>query len=316
VDNKMKNILNFVSIITLLSTTAWAEVNTSLESKIKAIDDQIRKEEQQHSHNAKKLQDLVSEYNKLVQEHASSTEKKAETTNNVEQTHEEAMVQRLKEHERRIDELEKIVSTLVANKGIETTTSVGLQPVDRTNTQSAAAGTTSITTTPAGPIEKHAAANLATEQAEVGPTPTLDTKSPALAQFNQAMTLFNAGVKTGSKTDLKNAAEAFELITATYPDETYANKSFVHGGDAHLKLGNIDAAQKCYKVAITKPLDRQNAIRARLGYGETLIAKNNKEDACSQIKVLSKETLDEEQKKRFDALKITASCEAYQAKAG
>ncbi len=315
-DNKMKNMLTSISIAALISTSVFAEANASLESKIKAIDEQIRKEEQQHSHNAKKLQDLVSEYNKLVQEHASSTEKKSDTGNNVEQTHEEAMVQRLKEHERRIDELEKIVAALAGNKGMPTTTSGGTLPANTTNTQAVPANTTSLTTTTTGPTGKYAAANLATEQAEVGPTPTLDTKSPALAQFNQAMALFNAGIKTGSKADLKNAAEAFELITTTYPDETYANKSFVHGGDAHLKLGNIDDAQKCYKVAITKPLDRQNAIRARLGYGETLMAKNNKDDACSQIKVLSKETLDEEQKKRFDALKMTASCGIDQAKAG
>lgn len=314
-DNKMKNILTSIIIAALISTSVFADANISLESKIKTIDEQIRKEEQQHSHNAKKLQDLVSEYNKLVQEHA-SMEKKCDTAANTEQTHEEAMVQRLKEHERRIDELEKTVAALVGNKSVATTTS-NLSTTAGTTTQALPASTTSVTTTTTtGLTEKYAAANLATEQAEVGPTPTLDTKSPALAQFNQAMALFNAGIKTGSKSDLKNAAEAFELITTTYPDETYANKSFVHGGDAHLKLGNIDNAQKCYKVAITKPLDRQNAIRARLGYGETLMAKNKKEDACSQIRVLSKETLDEEQKKRFDALKMTASCGTDQTKAG
>lgn len=309
VDYKMKNILNSVSVIVLLSTATYIEANASLEAKIKAVDEQIRNEEQKQTHNAKKLQELVSEYNKLVQEHASAEKKGDESCDNAEQTHEEAMVQRLKEHERRIDELEKIVFTLVGNKGIPATTSPGLLPADQTNNQAITTSTTSITTETTGLTGKYAAANLATEQAEVGPTPTLDTKSPALAQFNQAMALFNAGIKTGSKSDLKNAAEAFELITTTYPDETYANKSFVHGGDAHLKLGNIDNAQKCYKVAITKPLDRQNAIRARLGYGETLMAKNNKEDACFQIKVLSKEILDEEQKKRFEALKTKASCE-------
>lgn len=308
----MKKTIFYTSMIGLLSTPTFA--SESLEAKIKAIDEQIRKEEQQQSHNAKKLQELVTEYNKLVQENAAA-EQKSNATNNTEQTHEEAMVQRLKEHERRIDELEKIVTTLLGNKSIPTTTSTDSPSTSTTTSQAVATSNTS-STAAAGHPEKHAAANLATEQAEVGPTPTLDTKSPALAQFNQAMALFNAGLKTGSKEDLKNAAEAFELITTTYPDETYANKSFVHGGDAHLKLGNTDEAQKCYKLAITKPLDRQNAIRARLGYGETLVAKNNKEGACSQIKALSKETLDEEQRKRFDALKITAFCGTDQAKAG
>ncbi len=311
----MKNILTSASIIALLSTAACTQANASLDAKIKAIDEQIRKEEQKQSHNAKKLQELVSEYNKLVQENA-SIEQKCDSASSPEQTHEEAMVQRLKEHERRIDELEKMVTILLGNKGVPATAAMGSLPAATTTTQAVVTSTTSVTTGIAGQTEKHAAANLATAQAEVGPTPTLDTKSPALAQFNQAMALFNAGIKTGSKEDLKNAAEAFELITTTYPDETYANKSFVHGGDAHLKLGNIDAAQKFYKLAITRPLDRQNAIRARLGYGETLMAKNNKTDACSQIKVLSKETFDEEQKKRFDALKMTASCGTDQAKAG
>lgn len=303
----MKNILNTISMAVLISATAYASGSTSLEAKIKIIDEQIRNEEQKQEHNAKKLQELVAEYNKLVQERASFGETKGDS-NKTEQTHEEAMVQRLKEHERRIDELEKIVASLTGNKPIST---------DPATNQAASASITSATTTTktAEKIDKHAADNLATEKAEMGPTPTFDTKSPALAQFNQAMALFNAGIKTGSKTDLKNAAEAFELITKTYPDETYANKAFVHGGDAHLKLGNTDEAQKCYKVAITKPLDRQNAIRARLGYGETLIAKNNKTDACSQIKVLLKETLDDEQKKRFEALTAAASCGENQKKA-
>lgn len=300
----MKKILNSFSIALLISTTAYASGNTSLEAKIKIVDEQIRKEEQKQIHNTKKLQELVAEYNKLVQERASFGETKDDQSK-TEQTHEEAMVQRLKEHERRIDELEKIVAALTGNK---------VTPANSTQTQAVVTSTTSVTTTAAGKIDKHAADNLATEQAEMGPTPTLDTKSPALAQFNQAMALFNAGIKTNSKADLKNAAEAFELITKTYPDETYANKSFVHGGDAHLKLGNIDEAQKCYKIAITKPLDRQNAIRARLGYGETLVAKNNKADACSQIKVLSKEIFDEEQKKRFNALTVAAACETNQKK--
>lgn len=307
----MKKILNSLSIALLISTTTYAGGSTSLEAKIKIVDEQIRKEEQKQIHNTKKLQELVAEYNKLVQERASFGETK-DDQNKTEQTHEEAMVQRLKEHERRIDELEKIVAALTGNK-VAPANSTQAQAV-AASTTAVAASTTSVSTTIAGKIDKHAADNLATEQAEIGPTPTLDTKSPALAQFNQAMALFNAGIKTNSKADLKNAAEAFELITKTYPDETYANKSFVHGGDAHLKLGNIDEAQKCYKIAITKPLDRQNAIRARLGYGETLIAKNNKADACAQIKVLSKEIFDDEQKKRFKALTVAATCETNQKK--
>ena len=171
------------------------------------------------------------------------------------------------------------------------------------------ADTTTIPTT-----DKHASDNLATEQAESSPAPSLDTGSPALAQFNQAMALLNAGLKGNNITDLKNAAEAFDLVTQTYPDETYANKAFVHGGNAYFKLGNIDEAQRCFKIAITKPLDTQNAIHARLGYGETLLAKNNKEDACAQLKALSKETLDVEQKKRFEAIKESASCTIEKSK--
>jgi TolA-binding protein len=150
---------------------------------------------------------------------------------------------------------------------------------------------------------------MATEEATLGSAPTLDTASPALAQFNQAMALLNAGLKSGSKEDLKNATEAFELITTTYPEETYADKAFVHCGDAYLKLGNIEEAQKNYKIAITKALDRQNAIRARLGYGETLLSQNNKPDACAQIKILSKEKLAADYLKRFNSLKNAAGCQ-------
>ncbi|MES2252270.1 MAG: hypothetical protein V4482_01110 [Pseudomonadota bacterium] len=295
----MKKTLFYVTISALTATNAFCGV--SLESKIKAIDEKIRKEEQEQSHNAKKLQELVSEYNKLVQENA-SIEQKEDISANIDQTPEEAIAHRLKEHERRLDELEKTVAALLDAKNPQNQA----KPQDPSSIIPTT--TAAVTSVSAGTPTKHAVDTLATEQAEAGPAPSLDTKSPSLAQFNQAMALLNAGLKNDSKEDLKNAAEAFELITKTYPDETYANKAFVHGGDAHYKLGNVDEAQKSYKMAITKPLDVQNAIRARLGYGETLLAKNNKEDACAQVKILAKETLDDEQKKRFSALKSGASC--------
>jgi TolA-binding protein len=313
----MKNTLACIGLTAFINTFVFAE-STSLESKIKEIDEQIRKEEQQQTHNAKKLQELVTEYNKLVQEHASG-EQKSDPHANIEQTHEEALTQRIKEHERRIEELERLVASLGGNKSIPPATGLPSTPVATATTAQPSTVTTATilptTTTAINSIEKHAADNRATEKAAEEPAPSLDTQSPALAQFNQAMALFNAGIKSGSKEDLKNAAEAFELITTTYPEDTYANKAFVHAGNVHFKLGNIDEAQKFYKIAITKPLDRTNAIRARLGYGETLLAKNNKAEACGQIKALSKELLTDDQKKRFDLLKTAASCDQTHVKA-
>jgi len=305
----MKKTLFYVTIAALTATHASCGV--SLESKIKAVDEKIRKEEQEQSHNAKKLQDLVSEYNKLVQENA-SVEQKEDASATIDQTPEEGIAHRLKEHERRLDELEKTVAALLDAKTprdqAKTPDSSAIAPTTTAHLTSIAPITVPLTPIATKSTPKHAADTLATEDADAGPAPSLDTKSPALAQFNQAMALLNSGLKNHSKEDLKNAAEAFELVTKTYPDETYANKAFVHGGDAHYKLGNIDEAQQSYKMAITKPLDIQNAIRARLGYGETLLAKNNKEDACSQVKILAKETLNAEQKKRFEALRSGASC--------
>lgn len=325
----MKKILTYTSILTLLSTCCYSEM--TLERKIKEVDEKIRKEEQAHLKNDESLKKLVAEYNKLVQEQAASEEENPETTpidaEHLEQNHEDAVIHRLKEHEQRIDvlerRLEKTEKQLEVLTGIkntptpsadnaQNTTSTAIiasssqstiQETTTPETQPVARTTTEATTTVKVPLsQKYAQDNLATEQMSTATTPVLN--SPAIAQFNQAMSL----LKSNTPDDLKKAAEAFYTITQTYPEEVYSDKAYARAAEAYQRLGNIDEAQKYYKIAITKPLDRQNAIRARLGYGETLLLKNNKQDACAQIRVLSSERLDEKQKKRFNALKISSSC--------
>ncbi|MDP3371494.1 MAG: hypothetical protein Q8S21_01160 [Candidatus Paracaedibacteraceae bacterium] len=307
----MKKLLACTSFSLLLNISCIAD--ESLEARIKAIDAQIQKEELAHPRNDEKLKKLVTEYNKLVQEQAVILEKTSSAVaidaEHIEQNHEEAVVQRLKEHERRIDELERRLDALT---GVKNTAIEALQPHASAASPQARSNPSSSpilspTVTPSSvPVvtSKHAADNLATDTMPTSAKQVLN--SPAIAQFNQAMALF----KSGTKEDLKKAAEAFETITKTYPEEVYSDKAYAHAAEAYQRIGNIDEAQKCYKIAITKPLDTQNAIRARLGYGETSWLKSNKEDACSQVRVLSKEILNDDQKKRLNALKVSASCGA------
>ncbi len=342
-----KNIIAFIRLC-LLTTTFYDGTYASEESaadnvvsektideKIKETDEKIRKKEQLLQSNGSEIQKLVDQYNALIQERATKVE--AKTTEPIEQRTEDAIIERLKAHENRIDILEKEVIALktliqkIAPSGalheekaehnkkprIEEQGSITQKEALIVNGHKTPTGTPELAKTASTNPEisesktkdthnahatatAHAADTKATEAALKSDTiPTINTKSPALAQYNQAMTLLDEH----NDRAYAKAAKAFEFIIEAFPDDEYANKSYLHAGDAYHKIGKLDEAKHYYKAAITKLLPAHSVINARLGLAEVYLKNADKEKAAEQIKMLKREKFMEDQRNRFDQIK-------------
>ncbi len=319
-----KNIITFIQLC-LLTTVFYNGVyasdggaadhivpEKSIDEKIKETDEQIRKKEQLLQSNGSDIQKLVDQYNALIQERATKAD--AKITEPTEQRTEDAIIERLKAHENRIDILEKEVASLKAV--IQKIAPSTAAPEEKKDVpildQKAPAALPDIKkidlsipapkdVTDTSPVSTtHMADTKATEAALKSPIiPSINTKSPALAQYNQAMALINEGTVDA----YTKAAKAFEFIIRSYPDDEYANKSYLHAGDAYANVGKLDDAKRCYKAAITKLLPAHSIISARLGLADIYVKQADKEKAAEQIKMLKREKFTEEQRSRFDRIK-------------
>ncbi len=284
----------------------------SIDEKIKETDEQIRKKEQLLQSNGSDIQKLVDQYNALIQERATKAD--AKIMEPTEQRTEDAIIERLKTHENRIDILEKEVATLKAlvQKIVPSTAVPEEKKEEPISDQKASAAqpdikTIDLTTSAPKAVSDtppvsttHIADTKATEEALKSPIiPSINTKSPALAQYNQAMALINEGTVDA----YTKATKAFEFIIQSYPDDEYANKSYLHAGDAYANVGKLDDAKRCYKAAITKLLPAHSIISARLGLADVYVKQADKEKAAEQIKMLKREKFTEDQRNRFDRIK-------------
>ncbi len=130
--------------------------------------------------------------------------------------------------------------------------------------------------------------------------------TPAIAQYNQALTLLN-------NKELEKAAIAFEQILKDHPNDPYAHKAQVHLGDVLRQLGKMDEAGKNYRSALTHDLGAPLMIQSRLGLTEVSIALKDLKTACDQLKIVQKEEgIDGDQKKRLQELLSNSSCQKQQ----
>jgi TolA-binding protein len=141
----------------------------------------------------------------------------------------------------------------------------------------------------------------ATKKAEAN-APVLVANTPAVAQYNQAQSLLK-------NNELEKAKEAFLQIIHDYPHDIYAAKSYLHLGEIHLQLKNFGEAEKAFKEALTTKLELPLMTQARLGFAEALRQLDKQEECCQQLKVLEKEALDEDQKKRLKTLVEKTNCQ-------
>jgi TolA-binding protein len=141
----------------------------------------------------------------------------------------------------------------------------------------------------------------ATKKAEKN-APALAVNTPAIAQYNQAQSLLK-------NNELEKAKEAFLQIISNYPQDIYAEKSYLHLGEIHLQLKNFGEAEKAFKGALMNKLEISLMLQARLGLAEVLVQLDKLDECCQQLKVLQKETLDEGQKKRLKTLLEKVNCQ-------
>lgn len=131
--------------------------------------------------------------------------------------------------------------------------------------------------------------------------PILAVNSPAIAQYNQALSLLK-------NNELEKAKEAFLKIINDYPQDIYAAKSYVHLGEVNLQLRNFSAAANAFNEALTSQIQLPLMTVARLGLAEALIHLDKQEECCHQLKILEKEVLADDQKKRVKTLLEKTNC--------
>ncbi|MCX7337859.1 MAG: tetratricopeptide repeat protein [Alphaproteobacteria bacterium] len=131
--------------------------------------------------------------------------------------------------------------------------------------------------------------------------PKLATGTPAVAQYDQA----NALLKNK---EYKKAADAFGTIMNEFPSDPYAVKSRVHLAEALQALGDFTKAEDMYTEALKTKMDDSLMIDCRLGLLEVNLALNKASEACSQITILQKEKLTENQLKRLKDSQGKAHC--------
>jgi TolA-binding protein len=251
------------------------------------MDEKIRDREKQHVTNDQELKKLVDEYNELII-HKEQTDLAQKPIQHLgshltphEQSFEEALLERIKEYELRLEVLEKRLSDVEKKLDIKP---APLAPA------------TPGAITPATPDAQ------ATAAADKAPTPALEGKGDALSQYNQAMALFNSS----NSDDKKKSIEAFEMVINTYPDDPYAHKSYVHAGQAAFSVNDPAKAEKYFEVALTKPLPAVMMVSVRIGLAASMHAQNRTAESCDQLNLLKQQQMTDEQKNAFKKLKDEA----------
>ncbi len=312
--NKLKTLLKAASLFAFCLGMHGFVVAESLDDRIKAMNDKIKNYELEQNKSDKQLQALVDEYNELIRQ-KEMHQTPVEHVIPQEQSFEEALLLRMKEYENKLDYLNNRVRFLEEKLGVVAQQMP--QASDVTQDVSQAVATTSqnqlsssVNLEEVGgnavpsqenvqQNDKHAVDNLATLKAQASPTPSLGGgKTQVVAQYDQAMK-FLASTEDGAQ---EKAIEAFEEIINTYPDDVYANKSYVHAAQACLNIKAYDKALAYFKIALLKNLDVSTAVTVRIGYAKALAASGKAQDACKQLGFLKKQEMDVVQKQDYEDL--------------
>jgi len=252
----------FATTMLLLSSIALQASSTDLSPKATALNQEIEALQ-------KELQEKVEAFNtQLEQDAANHPPAAPEITTKADTTKSSALSEE-NDLKKRLEALEREVKILKETA----------KPLDGARTP-----------------EEAAATKKANETA-----PLLPTNTPAVAQYNQALTLLK-------NNELEKAVVAFGQILKDYPNDPYAHKAQVHLGDVFKQLGQLDDAERAYSLALTYDLEPPLMVECRLGLGETLAALKKLKPACDQLKIVQKESIDDNQKKRLQEALAKGSC--------
>ena len=323
--NKNKNIKKYAGMIRPFVLFLILSLNniygaTHIDDKIKIVNEKIKSRELDSHQNDQEMQALVDEYNELIrqkEQHHTQIEHISPQIQSVE----DAILQRMQALEQNLDLMRKRLEFIESKLGITSVDNPIVPPAPQapdhvtissiaTSLPTAAipaqAGEFAIKTTAQNPQDINAPAKptadnvdtQATLAADSAPTKALGGISSASAQYNQAMKFLTSE----HKADAEKAVEAFESVITEFPDDAYGHQSYVHAGEASLKLENYDKAESYFAVAITKPLNDSMAVTARLVYAKSLAAQTKNDAACTQLGYLKKQPMTSLQTNEFQQL--------------
>lgn len=135
----------------------------------------------------------------------------------------------------------------------------------------------------------------ATEKAESGAPALPEAVSPALAQYQQALALYNKG-------SYKEAGANFGRIIKTYPKDPIVAKALVHLAFSLEKQNDLESATIVCESALSKKIDNLHKCDCHIIRLKNAKAKNNDKEFESIKKTLKDSVLTEEQKKQFEEI--------------
>jgi TolA-binding protein len=141
----------------------------------------------------------------------------------------------------------------------------------------------------------------ATAKAEAGAPALPEAVSPATAQYQQALGLYNKG-------SYKEAGASFGRIVKTYPKDPIVTKALVHLAFSLEKQGDLESAVIVAESALAKKLDDIHKVDCHLISLQQAKSKGNEKDIEDIKKILKASVLSAEQKAKFE--EITAKSEA------
>lgn len=135
----------------------------------------------------------------------------------------------------------------------------------------------------------------ATAKAEAGAPGLPEANSPATAQYQQALGLYNNGA-------YKEAGASFGRIVKTYPKDPIVPKALVHLAFSLEKQGDLESAAVVCESALAKKIDdlhKADCNLIRLKFAQT---KGNDKELEDIKKILKSSVLSAEQKAKFDEI--------------
>lgn len=135
----------------------------------------------------------------------------------------------------------------------------------------------------------------ATAKAEASAPGLPEATSPATAQYQQALGLYNNG-------SYKEAGSSFGRIVKTYPKDPIVPKALIHLAFALEKQGDLESAAVVCESALAKKIDDLHRVDCNLIRLKFAQSKGNDKDMEDIKKILKASVLSAEQKAKFDEI--------------
>lgn len=235
----------------------------------------------------KHIDEVVAKQNKLLEEKSSGKSESLSSEN----SWEDVAVTKQDDLEAKIRRIVKEELAKLSHTTVKTITP-GANPYDTHDTHRA-------------PTEAELSA---TAKAEAGAPGLPEANSPATAQYQQALSLYNNGA-------YKEAGASFGRIIKTYPKDPIVPKALVHLAFSLEKQGDLESAAVVCESALAKKIDDLHKADCNLIRLKFAQSKGNDKEAEDIKKILKSSVLSAEQKAKFEEI-TTAKAAKSDVKTG